>query len=251
MYRQDEFLALPDNVVTFAWSAPMRDLAARIGITDVGLKKLSRGQGSPRRRRATGTVFRPAARCPTRRSRRRAGPARPAASASTGAFAGWSRKRDLPEEGPFASAGVPEDLGQLRAKELKAIGRVNVARSVEHPHPALAALVRREDERRAKQAAGAWSWDGPEWAGPLAQRRLKILDALFRALSQRGHAAWIRVGSGELDIWCRIAAIPLELASGHAGRTRERYGNNQEPRGDQPAAIHSSSSPPSANAGRR
>jgi hypothetical protein len=54
---------------------------------------------------------------------------------------------------------------------------------------------------------------------------------------KRGHEAWIRSGSGELDIWCRIGAMPLELAFGHAGRKRERYGADQEPRGDQPATT--------------
>lgn len=31
---------LPEDLIKFAWSAPMRDLAAQIGMSDVGLSKL-------------------------------------------------------------------------------------------------------------------------------------------------------------------------------------------------------------------
>ena len=47
MYRRDTYLALPEDVIAFAWSAPMRELAAMISISDVGLKKLLRSQGIP------------------------------------------------------------------------------------------------------------------------------------------------------------------------------------------------------------
>ena len=40
LYGWNDLLVLPDDLREFAWSAPMRDLAARIGLSDVGLKKL-------------------------------------------------------------------------------------------------------------------------------------------------------------------------------------------------------------------
>ena len=45
MWRPDDFLALPEDVTAFAWSAPMRQLAQTIGLSAVGLKKLLRGPG--------------------------------------------------------------------------------------------------------------------------------------------------------------------------------------------------------------
>lgn len=45
MWSQDSFLARPEDVLAFAWSAPMRDLAGKIGISDVGLRKLLVTQG--------------------------------------------------------------------------------------------------------------------------------------------------------------------------------------------------------------
>jgi hypothetical protein len=35
----------PEDLIAFAWSAPMRDLATRVGMTDVGLKKLLTQRG--------------------------------------------------------------------------------------------------------------------------------------------------------------------------------------------------------------
>lgn len=231
-----DFLVCPDDLVAFAWSAPMRDLAAKVGITDVGLKKLLKAhhivtppQGHWNRVLAGRKVPDPP-------------PARPRGPGETGRVRLDARFRGLvpeagpiPEDGPFASAAVPEDLEELRAKEAKAIGKITFARTLDRPHPALAALVRRDEQRREKQVESGWFWDGPRWGGPLAQRQLSILDALFRALSSRGHESWIRVGSGELEIWCRIGAMQFELVFGRAGHRRQRYDRENAPHGSQPA----------------
>lgn len=44
-YDSNEILVLPQDLQDFAWSAPMRDLAAKVGLSDVGLKKLLRSLG--------------------------------------------------------------------------------------------------------------------------------------------------------------------------------------------------------------
>jgi len=38
MYRWGHHRVTLDNLIGFAWSAPMRELAAQIGLSDVGLK---------------------------------------------------------------------------------------------------------------------------------------------------------------------------------------------------------------------
>ena len=53
-------------------------------------------------------------------------------------------------EGPFISAAVPEDLEDLRAKELKAIGKVTVPRSLDNPNAGLVQLLKHEAQRRLK-----------------------------------------------------------------------------------------------------
>jgi len=44
-FNRDDINVSRDFLVAFAWSAPMRDLAAKVGLSDVGLKKLLRAHG--------------------------------------------------------------------------------------------------------------------------------------------------------------------------------------------------------------
>lgn len=139
------------------------------------------------------------------------------------------------ENGPFASAAVPESLDALREQEARAIGRIPATRTLDRPHPPLAPLLKREEQRRQKQETSGWSWGGLQWAGPLAQRQLKISDALFRALARRGHGGEVRASQSELAILCTIGDRQLELAFGPAGRRRERHGSDRALSGDLPA----------------
>jgi len=38
--HRNDFMVSPDDLIAFAWSAPMRELAAKVGLSDVGLRKL-------------------------------------------------------------------------------------------------------------------------------------------------------------------------------------------------------------------
>ena len=46
-YGWNDILVLPGDVRAFAWSAPMRDLAAKLELSDVGLKKILTSYGIP------------------------------------------------------------------------------------------------------------------------------------------------------------------------------------------------------------
>lgn len=129
----------------------------------------------------------------------------------------------IPEDGPFASAAVPEDLAELHKLELRAVGRVSVSRDLERAHPALGQLLKREAQRREKAETSHWPWDRPEWDGPLAQRQLRIFDALLTTLSKRGHSAWSRYSQGELQVYITIGPRHFQLGfskSGHRGGER-------------------------------
>lgn len=52
-------LVLADDLIAFAWSAPMRDLAARLNLSDVGLKSSSHHMALCHHRRYTGTESMP------------------------------------------------------------------------------------------------------------------------------------------------------------------------------------------------
>lgn len=95
----------------------------------------------------------------------------------------------LSSAGPFVSAAVPEDLEELHALELNAIGRVAPPRKLERVHCGLTPIFKQEERRRDKFAASGWLWDAPKFDSPFDQRRLRILNALFMTLSKRGHRA--------------------------------------------------------------
>lgn len=221
MWSQDSFLARPEDVLAFAWSAPMRDLAAKIGISDVGLRKLLVAQG---------IVLPPQGHWNRVHAGRKVGEPpkpEPRKAGESGRVRLDGRFRDhvpesgpIPEEGPFASAAIPESLEELRVQERKAIGRVAVARSLDRAHPALHQLLRREEQLRAKQAASGYSWDRPLWDGPLAQRQLRIIDALFKALGGRGHDPWTRYSNSELELHVTIGGRHFQLGFGGHGNSR-------------------------------
>jgi len=44
-FNPNDIFAMPDDLRAFAWSAPMRDLAAKLDLSDVGLKQLLASYG--------------------------------------------------------------------------------------------------------------------------------------------------------------------------------------------------------------
>lgn len=161
VYGYDKFLVMPDELRVFAWSAPMRDLAAKVGMSDVGLKKLLSSLGVPVPSRGhwnrvhAGKTVPDYPKSPARRPGeigrvqvgQRFEPVLPAAS-------------PIPSSGPFASAAVPEDLEALHAQEVRAIVRVAVPRSLDRAHAGLTQILKQEDRRREKASGDGWGWGG-------------------------------------------------------------------------------------------
>lgn len=188
---RNDYLALPEDVIAFAWSAPMRDLAGKVGVSDVALKKMLRRygvttppQGHWNRIHAGHKVPappEPPARCPGGYGRMLLDPK----------FEPYiPRANPLPSSGPFVSAEVPEDLEALREREAKLMGRVTVAKDLSRYHPAFNDILRKEQRLREKATKGTWySHYKPEFDNPVDQRQMRLLNALFLALAKRGHEA--------------------------------------------------------------
>jgi len=226
----NDILVLPDDLIAFAWSAPMRELAARLEMSDVGLKKLLRSNGIVcppqghwnRVHAGKQVVDRPKA------SERRPG--------ETGRLRLDSRfskvmrtASPMSSAGPFASEFVSEELAQLRSDELKAIRRATVPRSLAAPHPGLRELLAKEERRRQKVAASAWAWDQPKFDNPVAQRRLRILNGIFLALAKRGYGGHASDRDGDLEAHAHVSDTSVALKFGVAGRPRSQraYGSAQ------------------------
>jgi hypothetical protein len=44
-YGRNTICVMPEDLIAYAWSAPMRDLAQKLDMSDVGLRKLLAGYG--------------------------------------------------------------------------------------------------------------------------------------------------------------------------------------------------------------
>lgn len=185
-YWRHDYLAMPEDVIAFAWSEPMRDLATKFGVSDVALRKMLRKygvtlpqQGHWNRVHAGRTVPAPPpppARSPGQNGRMLIDPK----------FEPFIPKAaPIPSSGPFASAEVPEDLEELRERETKLLGKVTVSKDLSRHHPALSSIMR--SEQRLREKAVESRWYEPEFENPVSQRQLRLLNALFLALAKRGH----------------------------------------------------------------
>lgn len=130
MYGYDDILVMPDDLRAFAWSAPMRDLAAQIGMSDVGLKKLlSSYDIAPPPQGYWNKVHagKPVPACP------KAPPRKPGETGRLRVDRRFlkvlSAAPPMSSAGPFATRFVPEDLEELRAMEIAAIRRGGGERS--------------------------------------------------------------------------------------------------------------------------
>lgn len=238
-HYSNEILVRPQDLQDFAWSAPMRDLAAKVGLSDVGLKKLLKSHGviTP----AQGHWNRVHAGKPVPKTPKLP-PRRPGETGRIYVdhrFANvLTPVEPMPSSGPFASATVPEDLDQLYQQELKAVGRVTVPRKLERFHYGLAQIFKQEERRRAKFAASHWSWDAPKFDGPLDQRRFKLLNAVFMALSKRGHGGSASERDGRIDATAIVGDMGVDIDIVIAGkhRTVREYGRDVPAR-DLPAST--------------
>lgn len=223
------FLVLPDDLRAFAWSAPMRELASKLDLSDVGLRKLLVSYGVYPPPQGYWNKVRAGKRVPQRPS------APPRRAGETGRLrmdARFSKvllpAEPLPVEGPFASAFIPEDLDDLYAQELKAIGRATVPGALDRVHPGLVELLEQE-RRRHDIATREWPRDEPKFDTPLARRRLRILDGIFKALSRRGHDGSAYERDGEIHAQAIIGDTRLGLHLEIAGpnRAARLYGSAQ------------------------
>lgn len=238
--RQNDYLSLPEDVIAFAWSAPMRDLAVKFGTSDAGLRKIFvrygivlPPQGHWNRVHAGRQVQAP----PKSAPRRPGGTGRMKIDPRFKPFI--PEAGNLPASGPFANKEVPEDLEDLRALETKLVGRVSVPKNLDRLHPGMSDIMRREQKRRDKLADTNWSWTGPIHENPVDQRQLRLLNALFFALAKRGHEGWVYYDEFTHGFrpTVRICDTRLEMNIGIPGRRPNNARHPQRPDPSLPATT--------------
>ncbi|WP_412033242.1 hypothetical protein ACLIR7_09580 [Nitratireductor aquimarinus] len=211
-YGGNRFLVRPADLIAFAWSAPMRDLAAKLGMSDVGLKKLLRTKGiatPPQGYWNKVHAGKPVPKAPEPSPR---GPGHSGLIDVDARFEGLvPSSKPIPSTGPFASALVPEDLDKLRARELEALTTFRPPKSLRQPHKSLVPILRKDQRRRERKELNEWHWDSPRYDNPLEKRRLKILNAIFGALDFRGHEGDAYESDSDLNIRATIGNTVLGL----------------------------------------
>lgn len=237
--RNNDIYVSPQALIDFAWSAPMRDLAKLIGISDVALRKMLHAKGivTPPQGHWSRVHAGKAVSDPPMASVRRPG--------QTGRIRLDHRFKDIvgtaspmPAGGPFASSAVPEDLEELRQAELKAIGRVEVPRNLDRRHQGLVHILTREEKVRQRAASDAGHWRKPDFDSPLDQRKLRFLNGLFFTLSGRDHSGVASNNDGSLGAVAHIGDTDLSLQLTIIGKYRtELISGYRRPARDLPAST--------------
>ncbi|QWW71177.1 hypothetical protein [Rhizobium sp. WYJ-E13] len=235
----NDILVLPEDLIAFAWSAPMRDLAAKLDISDVGLRKQLTNYGVPLPPQGYWNKVHAGKPLPFRPS---PPPRRPGQVGRVKVDPRYAKilsvAEAMPSSGPFASAIVPDDLDDLFRQELSAVGSVTVAKAIGVPHRGLAHLLRQEARRQEKFLKSSWETDRPMFDSPLSKRCLRILNSLFLVLSKRGHDGDAYEYSGELRARAIIGDTYLGLNLAIVGKHKKVRRNGYErPAPDLPAST--------------
>ena len=225
-------LVAPAQLYDLVWSKPMRELAAEAGLSDVGLAKYFRNLGIPLPPRGY-WAKKAAGRAPDPPAPPERGPGEWGRISVSGWLADRFRDAAPPElspAGPFASARVPEDLEELRARTLRTFGKINVPRLETRTHGIVAALLRKDSEIAEEAGPYEYLSRRPVYASPFERRRLRILNALLLALQAQGYRAYAR-GHEQLDLTVTVGAygigIGLDAVEGRPDRSR--WGDRAEP----------------------
>lgn len=199
------------------WNDPTKTVAARLGVSDVALSKACRKADIP-----TPPVGYWARLRAGKATERRPLPARGIGCSDEVTIGGrwyerWTRMTDEEVLGPLPpSPEFSEPISVVREHAAKMLRKVQVRKSLEAAHPAIARLLAQDDERREKQLKDSYpsSWDAPFFVSAFERRRLFILNALFLALSRAGATASIqgkdgrnvRLGVGDQSVGLHVDA---------------------------------------------
>jgi hypothetical protein len=169
------------------WSAPLKSLSARFGISDVALKKTCARSAIPTPDRGHW-----AKKGAGKSTPQPALPERPPGMADEVVVARstsywheeWTKEELMAPLPPPPEFREPIEV--VRERIARVIGKVSVPREIRDCNPTIDRLLREDDRRREKQRASSYpmSWDAPLFDEPFERRRLRILNTLFLAVAK-------------------------------------------------------------------
>lgn len=215
------------ELYNLVWSEPMRDIAARFQISDVGLAKACRNASIP---------------VPPRGywNKKKAGhrvaafalpPREPGHSdeMTIGQDRYWHSHEPIDESEPEPPPPVfDESIVSVRARVDKRTSAVRVSAGFELAHPDIRKLLDKDARKREKQrdSTHAWPWDTPVFDSPLQKRRLRILNAILLALAKQGFSGSVR-GDKADEITIHIGRTSFELELTEAPRKPRTAGKDE------------------------
>lgn len=214
------------------WSEPMQTLAKRFGMSDTGLAKICKGANIPRPPRGYWAKL-AAGKSVVRIDLPKRGPGMSDTVEIGQRSYSWTidREKILSENIPPAPT-FDESLEDVRAEAKKAMSKVPVPRSLDQPHKAIAALLKKDEERRQKVAARgySWHWDKPVFDSVFEKRRLRILNALFLAAAKQGCRSSVSgKAAGGPSITIGDTGVSFTLEQIEPRKSHDRWHREREP----------------------
>lgn len=223
------------------WSAPASKVAKDLRMSDVALGKAAKRHGIPTPER--GYWAKIAAGKHPAKSRLPPRGLGQADSIHLGREEELTRRNlgetdvDIPAF-PAALRMHDESLHDLRSRLEVEIGTISIPKSLSAPHPVVARMLT-IDAKRMESLSGAdprWSHEQPYYASPYEKRRLRLLSAIFKGLSNTGLEFQAKgKDSNEFRVFAREGSS-VTFRLDHPKKTAGRDGYFATSKPDRPAS---------------
>jgi len=209
-----------EQLYDLVWSEPMRTLAKRIGISDVAIAKHCRKSDVPVPERGYWNKLQAGKKVVRAELMQ----------ADLGTINRIHMSGSLTPELLARIKGEPgvpdtecESVDVLAERFRKRLGKVVAQRNFSTVHPAIATLLRKDEELRQKYAGSPYSsWYQPRFDSPFERRRLRVLNGIFLGVAKVGGDAWTRGDTARelgLKVGDRSISFELDHPAAKRGRT--------------------------------
>lgn len=143
----------------------------------------------------------------------------------------WSERKDEEQALSMENVLPPPDFAEpfpdLIARITALVGHVPRSRNLKSPHRAVAKLLSEDAERheRWRQSSYSLSYDQPLYISPYEQRRLRLIDAIFKAMARTGMAPMIPREKNPGEFTVRVGDAAIRFTLGKPGEERSSWSN--------------------------
>jgi hypothetical protein len=213
-----------NELYDLVWSEPMKTLATKFELSDVGLAKTCRKHDVPLPPRGYWAKLRAG------KAVNRAPLPDRGLGMSEHVELGTGRsscsRPPMSDDDILAAQVLPlvftKSLDELESEVRLQIGRVSIPRSLQKPHRFIGRLLDADEARSEKVANGRFPilWDRPKFESPFEKRRLRMVSGLFVALERlgakphspdkEGRGLSVQVNGQSVALWVDDAAKKVE-----------------------------------------